>query len=326
MSSSQLRVLFVSLLAVFAVSAVASASASATCYKVATAGTGHWENSTCTVAGGTKEYVEIEKLETKLKSGEWCAKVKAGEPSTFSDNKCTAPKVGTGEFTKVLVPEWEVCEEGGTEKNENHLCAKSSATGKWSWKVLEAGKEYKIASKGLVQKLIVPGAGIEIECSAVTDEGTIKGGQPGTDEATSIKYTGCVVINPAGCKVKTSGLVFGNITVSNVKTELVNLLTGIGDKFSTASGTFVELELGKKENATTHAAEEKCGVLAIKNKVEGQVVGKLGGTNLGEKINFTKPPQEGSNLEVIGLGAEYVGEIEQALTGTAAGWAFRAVA
>jgi hypothetical protein len=59
------------MLAVFAVSAVASSSASAQqffvpCHKVIAAnkGLGEWENNTCTVAGGTKEFT------TKLLAGE----------------------------------------------------------------------------------------------------------------------------------------------------------------------------------------------------------------------------------------------------------------
>lgn len=100
--STIFRKTLICLIAVFAVGAVASASASATCYKVAVAGTGHWENSTCTTVGTTKAYVEVEKLETPLGAGEWCAKVKPTEPSTYKNNTCTEANTGTGEFTKVL--------------------------------------------------------------------------------------------------------------------------------------------------------------------------------------------------------------------------------
>ena len=146
---SRIRIIMLSLLAVFAVSAVASASASATCYKVAVAGTGHWENGTCTVVGTTKEFVEVEKLETKLNAGEWCAKVKAGEPSTFEDNKCTKAKAGTGEFIKVLVPEWEI---NGVP--------------------IGAGAKETTTDAGGKQKLKVPLAGVEIECEKVVS-GTV---------------------------------------------------------------------------------------------------------------------------------------------------------
>ena len=328
MSSNRIRILFVSLLAVFAISAVASASASAECLKVVEAGKGEFEKSTCAGAAGTKEWVKA-KLVKQIKPGEWCAKVETAGKGNKDESCVTNVGATKNEYIKVFALAWQVCEKGGTEKWSEHRCNAGAGTGEWSWKYLEAGKEYKLKSNGGVQILKVPGAGIEIECSAVTDEGNIKGGVPGTDEATSIKYTGCVVLKPAACKVKTAGLAFGNITVANVKTELVAIVGppfAIGDKFFTASGTFVELELGKKENAVTKAAEEKCGTLPIKSKVEGAVVAKCeapAGGNLGEKLNFTTPPQEGSNLTVLGFAAEYIGVVEQEITGTGAGWAFR---
>jgi len=61
MRSSQIRILFVSMLAVFAISAIASASASAAhgwwvCNKVATAGSGRYTTHECTAEGGGKEW------------------------------------------------------------------------------------------------------------------------------------------------------------------------------------------------------------------------------------------------------------------------------
>ena len=332
---SRVRLIMLSLFAMFAMSAVAaSASAAAPCLKVVEAGTGEFENSTCAGVAGTKEWIKAIPA-TQLKVGEWCARVATPGKGNKDASCVTNAGLEKNEYIKVKALAWQVCEEhpgAGKEpppKYDEHKCNtqhKALAERKWEWKYLEEGKEYKIKSKGLIQILKVPGAGIEIECSAVTDVGTIKGGVPGTDEATSIKYTGCVVLKPAACKVKTAGLTFGNITVSNVKTELVNIIlpAAIGDKFFTASGTFVELELGKKENAVTKAAEEKCGTLPIKSKVEGAVVGKVetgAGGNLGEKINFTTPPQEGSNLTVLGFAAEYIGVVEQELENE---WAFRA--
>ena len=129
----RIRTLIISMLAVFAVSAVASASASAECLKVAVAGTGAYSNNICTVTTGAKEYVEVEKLETELKAGEWCAKVKATEPSTYKNNTCTEPEVSTGKYIKVLVHE----DQGPWYKIEGKTTA---------FERLEAGETASIAA------------------------------------------------------------------------------------------------------------------------------------------------------------------------------------
>jgi hypothetical protein len=132
----RIRTLIISLLAVcavFAVSAVGAASASAQCLKVAVAGTGHWENNKCTVAGGTKEYVEVEKVETQLKPGEWCAKVKAGEPSTYKDNKCTEPETSTGKYIKVMAACYPVAEKETGNFASSEKCEKNETTTKGAW-------------------------------------------------------------------------------------------------------------------------------------------------------------------------------------------------
>ncbi len=143
MSSNRLKVLVVSLLAVFAISAVASSSASANgqCYKVITGGSGGFEDPSCMKAGGTKEYAKVAKLETEIKTGEWCAKSEPEGTGTFNNNACTEAG-GTKNFLKVKVPSFWVCREvagAGTEppiKYDNHLCntkAKPLAERKWSF-------------------------------------------------------------------------------------------------------------------------------------------------------------------------------------------------
>jgi hypothetical protein len=103
MHSSRVRHLFVAMIAVFALSAVASSSASAACYRVDEAKTGTFEDSSCMVANGTKEYIKVSKLETELAPGEWCAKVEAAKTGSFEDSKC-AKGLKEGAFAKVLVP------------------------------------------------------------------------------------------------------------------------------------------------------------------------------------------------------------------------------
>jgi len=396
MKSRQIRILLISLLVVFAISAGASASsASATCYRVVVAGTGHWEKNTCSSGTATKNYVEVETLETAIKVGEWCAKVKAGEPSTYENNTCTTTKTGTGEYTKVYVPEcfrvvtagtgtfakpscegaagteyirvskletelkpgewcakvrtaktgkysnatcteektgatekeyikvfvpfWQVCEKTGSEEYETHKCVKKGAGGEWSWTKLAAGNEYPIASKGGEQKLVLnTSPQIIITCTAVKDKGNIKGGSPGTDEVTELEYTGCT-INIIGCLVvKTAGAANGTIVVPPpLYTELFEEGTAMRDRVYPATPpTFVVLEIGKKE--TGGKAEEACGVLAVKDEVKGTAVGRVEGENL-------KFEGEGT-LTVDGFEAKLYGLDEQEITGTDAGWAFRAEA
>ena len=141
MSFNRLKVLLVSLLAVFAVSAVASSSASATCYKVITAGSGGFADPSCLAAGGAKEYAKISSLETEIKTGEWCGKGEEAKTGLFKNNKCTEAEA-KGEFLKVKVPSFWICKEGGTEKYENHLCAKKGETGKWSFAPIAAGETF----------------------------------------------------------------------------------------------------------------------------------------------------------------------------------------
>lgn len=101
---SRIRIIMLSLLAVFAVGAVASGSAlavtSAPCYQVAEVGTGTFSDAHCLAAGGSKEYVKVKALVTKLKEGEWCAQVTTAATGNYEDNACTK-KVAGKEFIKV---------------------------------------------------------------------------------------------------------------------------------------------------------------------------------------------------------------------------------
>jgi hypothetical protein len=137
MRSNQLRLLLLSVMAVVAISAVASASASAACYRVAEAGTGHWENSACTVVGTTKEYVKATTPITQIKPGEWCAKAETGEPSTFEDEKCTKAKTGTGQFIKVKATCFMVAVAGTGNYSSSEKCEKKEASSPKEWVMIE---------------------------------------------------------------------------------------------------------------------------------------------------------------------------------------------
>jgi len=218
-------------------------------------------------------------------------------------------------------PFWEVCEVGPTTeppaKFDNHRCntqVKPLSEREWEWKKLEAGKSYAVKSKGGAQKLILnTSPQIIITCTAVKDKGNIKGGAPGTDEVTELEYTGCT-INIVGCAVvKTAGAPNGTIVVPPpLKTELFEEGGVIKDRVSPNAGTlFVTIEIGKKEK--NGKAEEKCGVLPVKNEVKGTAVGKVEGENL-------RFAGEGT-LTVSGIESKLEGLDEQELEN---GWAFRA--
>jgi hypothetical protein len=106
----RIRTLILCLFAVIAVSAVASASASAAgCYKVAEAKTGNFEKQGVGVCEGGpvagREFIEVEKLEKELKAGEYCAKVKEPKTGNYVTLKtCEEGKtrVAGSEFIRVL--------------------------------------------------------------------------------------------------------------------------------------------------------------------------------------------------------------------------------
>jgi hypothetical protein len=331
------RKILVCLIAVLALGAVASASASAApmCYKVAVAGSGAWENNACTVAGGTKEYVKVEKLETQLNAGtsgapaEWCAKVKTGEPSRFSDNKCTVAKTGTGEFIKVLTFKriYEVCQEvtgEGTEpptKFDNHLCntkEKALALRKWEWKPIAVGTKFAVEDKGGAFKL--EGGGKSSDCTAVTSTGEIGAG--GESTGLTLKFTGCTN-DPGTCeafskgKAGTKEIEATGLTDQLVERETSTGVTVLADEF--------------KENATTKefvTIEFKEGANACPNypatKVKGQVAGECKNTTAagqGEtELVFPNPALTANSLEAFGVSSKLFGTATVSLVNK---WSYR---
>jgi hypothetical protein len=123
MSTNRIRVLLVSLLAVFAVSAVASASASAEgphwrvpCRKVSVAnkGLGEFNNAACTEVGGTKEFTNV------LLTGETIKAVSKNKAGTSFILKGTLAGVKiTLECTKV--EDKSTLEGGGPGKDKNEI-------------------------------------------------------------------------------------------------------------------------------------------------------------------------------------------------------------
>ena len=208
MSTNRIRVLLVSLLAVFAIGAVAAGSASGavrvwkSCEKV-TAGTGQFEKNTCEGAAGTKEWKIVELIAGK---------------------------------TKAVT----------TLKNTPYTL-----------------------------KSAVGGAEVLIKCT--TEKGEVEkinGGAPGTDEAKTLKFSGCVVEKPLKCVVRSSEPLgeVGTIETKELKSVLVEnpTKTKVEELFEPKAigGNFVVVEFKNK-------GLEEC---VLKNKVfpiEGTVVAEI---------------------------------------------------
>ena len=208
---------------------------------------------------------------------------------------------------------WEECLEKeivGTKYTDNH-CATESGTGTFGW--MPISKELKITSKGATQLLeLQTNPAIIITCKKVIDAGALKAG--GEDEVNKLEYKECS-INIAGCAVVkgSTGDTNGTISVKSlIKTKLLTLeISGkllVEDEFKPKNEAeeevFVELEIGKKENAKKEA-EGACGVLPVKVKVKGNTVAMVEGQNLSFEGTGT--------LTAAGIAAKYLGLVENVL-------------
>jgi len=254
----RIRLIMLAALAVFALSADASASASAMCYRVAVAGSGAWENNACTVAGGTKEWVKVSKLETEIPGhpGEWCAKVEPGEPSRFSDNKCTIAKVGTGEFIKVI-PECPDVPTGG----DVALCKGG----------VEQEGTFPFTSKkkaATASKLEVTG-GPTIVCQKAANVGQFNAADSNlTVSKLVIKFTECEITNTAetkaNCEVEepiSTKEITGGFTGSDA--TKINFSPAVGTEFATVT---IKNKAGKacifKNTGSKVTGKQTCNVLS----------------------------------------------------------------
>jgi hypothetical protein len=284
-------------LAVFAFSAIASASASAGCYKVAVAGTGHWKNPICTEVGPPNEYVKAT-LVTRLGPGVWCAQVDAGEPSTFSDNKCTAGKVGTGEFIKVMVPVCTPTEEGG----DYAVCVRSSPTG--------TPKEYEgeLTNDNHAVSSVLKGTvlGFATELTGTTAVAKLQAEDSGKSKG-EITFTNITVVKPAKCIVKEPVVAKFTDQLATPPAALTDLFTGSGTE-----ETFTEIEFKNKgeeacplKNQTfkvkgTQTAEFDTSIAAFQENHE--VIAKASGSNL--KLGPNAATFEGTFKEVEPINEE----------------------
>lgn len=284
---SRIRLIMLSLLAVSAVGAVASASASATiCVKTAVAGKGNFDSSCVTNEAPTaNQYIKITKLEKRLAAGEWCAKVAEAGKGEFEKNTCEGA-AGTKEFIKVLAPEPQWRTAGFFNLNtfaETRLVTSTN-----------------VLAAGVTSTFKLAGA-VKIECKKVKNTGTLIGGNPGTD-ISLVYFEECSVEGKTVAECGAKGLKplaaanAGEVIVA-VKTVLV-FRKGASESFTEALDAFV--------------AE---GESANKNLF---VEFELTGTNCGT-LNGTKVKVEAAGTEITepafkrkcGLLAE-VGEITAA--------------
>jgi hypothetical protein len=291
---TRIRLILLSMLAVFAISAVASASASAACYKVAEAGTGNRDGTgTCTInTGATKnEYINVTKLETQLRSGEWCAEVAAGT-GNYEDNKCTK-KVAAKNFIKVLVPEFVHC----VAKTGGKFAAGCLTAGTtFEKEPVKAGVgKLKFTDKEGVSNFYATnskGVLIVFTCTADTSKGEITGNT--TTAKVTVTFTGCTA-KEGKEKACSANSVTEKIKepAETIKTNLLKDSLGTVLKPEATSEVGEALEPEGKEGFVTLEAE--CLIELKKAQVSGSVIGEVTPINVMQttgKLNFEcKPPE-----------------------------------
>jgi len=209
---------------------------------------------------------------------------------------------------------WDVCEIGGGSgtKFDNHMCNSHLLTEqKWEWVVKESPTyKEKVVSSGGVFTLTAGGK--KVECTAVTDKGTITGGKPGTDLTEEIKFTGCTA-NSKKCTAE-SGATKGTIIVTNVPTVLIETGGKLADEFkeNTTTKEFVTIKFDEAWEPCPNFPTTK-----VKGDVAAEVVAGTG------ELNFPATPLTVPvHLEAFGVSATLVGKDTQELEN---GWAVTAI-
>jgi hypothetical protein len=268
---TRIRISMLSLLAVLAVSAVSSASASAACYQVAEAGTGNKDSSCTTNVGSSeKEYINVSALTTKLKPGEYCAKVETAGTGTFELNTC-AGVPGTKEFIKVLVPEFVHCiaQAGGL------WMAGCKLAGTTFEKVpVPAGSKIKFASTSGVSYLYANNAGtFRIRCAKDKDKGEITSAN--TVAHVIVTFEECKGIKGTEeCPVKSVGAVGAEEIVTK------ELSGGLGTVAAEASSSETGLDLKPTTGTTLVELVGSPTTCVPQSKVEGSVIGEVTPVNV----------------------------------------------
>jgi len=284
MSSNRLRLLLVSVMAVFVVSAVASASASATCYKVAEKETGNRKEATCGAAMVKGEFIKIKGVPKDLNNGkgELCGEVEekeTGNYATLATCEAGTPKVAKGEFIRVLENENEQqrfspgfvgfsCSEaagGHREYATDAECEKvegaETVGGKWHRHTTTFASTEGVST--------LTASGVTVTCQKDTDKGELWGKESVANVVVTFKECKGKK-GTEECKVKSKGATGAEEVVTNtLKGEL-------GEVAAAESATGVGLLLeGESPPVSVFVTLEGTCLPAGGSAVEGSVVGEV---------------------------------------------------
>jgi hypothetical protein len=269
------------------------------CYKVAEPGKGNLDSS-CNIDTGTtkNEYVEVLKLETQLRSGEWCAKVEVAGSGTFEKNTCTGA-AGTKEYIKVLVPEFEHCIKTTAKTDEyptKEACVKNEKKGEepreWDRVSVATGSKIKFTDIEKESHLYGPKKVI-VTCKEDTSTGEITGAT--TTAGDTVTFTGCTAKEgeKVGCSAKSTGQPAGTI-----KTE------GLRDTLGTVAKAEATSEVGEalEPEGTKGFVTIEAECLELKTtQVSGSVIGEVKPINAMEptgELNFECNPAKSTTQKI----------------------------
>jgi hypothetical protein len=204
-----------------------------------------------------------------------CAKVAAGEPSSWENSICTKPKVGTGEYALVEAGPGTCAKVAlATEPSSfsNAACT-TAKVGKGEYIKVVAGKLGFTSSKSTAAvALLETKAGHKVECKSLTNKGEITG--PKTDKVT-ITFDECTTEKDPCQSGATAGVIeFKALSKLVYIKRAAPKEVGIVLEPEVAGGLFVEF---------------KCNTPIIKEtiKVKGSVIAPITPIN-----TWVVPPSE----------------------------------
>jgi hypothetical protein len=217
-----------------------------------------------------------------------------------------------GEFAKVLVPSFSICREGGTEKYENHSCAKTIETGKWSFLPVEKAEKYASEGTGGVSKLegTLGTTAVIIECKKDKTKGELESGGRAKN----------VVITYEECKLFTVAKHVKTVTTCGVPNIVTNKLNEfLVQGRDSGPEDEVEPETGTTLATITINEGEHCSTFEGKHEVNGKQTCSLPEATAGLVEHELVCSPTGGTLLLAGKAASYYGTALVKLTN---GWAW----
>jgi len=217
--------------------------------------------------------------------------------------------------------EFKVCQEGGTEHFEEHLCSKVGGGEKWSYLPIAAGKSFEVEGTSGISKLegTVGGQKVIIECSTDVAKVTL---EPAGATKGSILFSGCKISSVTKGKKTLLKCVVNSVgePAEKIKLSFLDaLVTGKGggpeDEFkpTVAEKPFVEIE--------TSGAE--CALVA-KTPVTGTTICQLPEAEVGLAEHEIECSPSGSSLKLGTAAAGFFSAVKVKIVGTGAGWSWYA--